>query len=239
MKSKGYYDRFAYCTAVSALLKVRRVEEAATIMAELINYGIELDLASYNTLMNLLWKEGKVENAYNLIDEMEKKGLKGDKYTHTILVDGLCKKGDIEEALRGLRIMKNMWGFDSIAATNSVIDRLVKVGNHELAMKMFQSMEGRDSFTYSSLVYQLSKDRGFRYALKHLLFCVEKGIKLLPARGVNEPSRAELCPARARLVWFGVWLELGSSSSLARSIELELGSANFFLARARLGSVRN
>ncbi|CAN1337253.1 Putative pentatricopeptide repeat-containing protein At4g17915 [Linum perenne] len=182
MKSKGYtYDGFGYCTALSALLKVGKVEEAATFKEEMINNGIELDLVSYNTLMNLSCKEGKVEDAYSLIDEIEKKGFGCDKYTHTIIVDGLCKAGDIEGAQRHLRIM-NMMGFDStLAATNSVIDKLTKVGNYDHAMKMFESMEVRDSFTYSSLVYNLSKARRFRCASELLLSCARKGMKILPA----------------------------------------------------------
>ncbi|CAN0890545.1 Putative pentatricopeptide repeat-containing protein At4g17915 [Linum grandiflorum] len=182
MKSKGYtYDGFGYCTALGALIKVGKVEEAAMVKEEMIKNGIELDLVSYNTLMNLSCKQGKVEDGHNLIGRIEKSGLECDKYTHTIMVDGLCKAGDIEAALRHLKVMKRM-GFDSTsAATNSVIDRLAKDGNYELAIKMFKSMEVRDAFTCSSLVYNLTMARRFDYASEVLLSCLKEGLKILPA----------------------------------------------------------
>ncbi|CAN1355636.1 Pentatricopeptide repeat-containing protein At5g46680 [Linum perenne] len=182
MKSKGFTDDgYGYCTVMGALLKVGKVEDAARIEEEMVNDGIEYDLVSYNTVMNLLYKQGKVDDAYSLMDEIKMKGFEGDKYTYTIIVDGECKAGNIEGAQRCLTIMNKM-GFDStLAATNSVIDRLARVGNHELALEMFESMEVRDSYTYSSLIYHLSKARKFQCACALLFSCVREEMKILSA----------------------------------------------------------
>ncbi|MBA0697203.1 hypothetical protein Goari_003695, partial [Gossypium aridum] len=124
-------------------------------------------------------KTGELEEAYKLLDEIEKKGLECDKYTHTIMIDGLCKAGKVEVAAQHLKYM-NMMGFDSnLVAYNCLVDGLCKVGQINDAIKVYKSMEVRDSFTYSSLVYNLCRDRRYHSAAKLLLSCLRSGMKIL------------------------------------------------------------
>lgn len=124
-------------------------------------------------------KEGKLEAAYELLDEIEGVGLECDEYTHTILIDGLCKIGNIEGAQRHIKHM-NVMGFSSPSvALNCVVDGLGKAGKIDHALQMFESMETRDSFTYSSLVHNLCNARRYRCASKLLLSCLNNGMKIL------------------------------------------------------------
>ena len=71
-------------------------------------------------------------------------------------------------------------GFDSIlVAQNCVIDGLCKAGRLDHAIKMFASMEVKDSFTYSSMVHNLCKERRYLHASKVLLACLRDGMKIL------------------------------------------------------------
>ncbi|KAH7842776.1 hypothetical protein Vadar_009133 [Vaccinium darrowii] len=180
MKEKGYtFDAFAYCTVMGALIKRGRIDEASEFMENMVRDGIELDMVSYNTLINMYCKKGNLEAAYNLLDEIEKGGFECDKYTHTILIDGLCKASNVEGAERHLRYM-NVMGFDSnLVAFNCLLDGLCKAGQVDYAMKVFKSMELKDSFTYSSLVHNLCKARRFHSASKLLLSCLRSGVKIL------------------------------------------------------------
>ncbi|KAK4381090.1 Pentatricopeptide repeat-containing protein [Sesamum angolense] len=147
-------------------------------IAHMIKIGYELDMASYNTLINWHCKEGKLENAYSLLNLAEERGLDCDKYTHTILIDGLCKAGNIDAAQRHLNHMK-MLGFNCVVAFNCFIDGLCKVGHLDYALKIFHSMDVKDSFTYSSLVHNLCKARRYRLAAELLLSCIKAGMKVL------------------------------------------------------------
>lgn len=64
-------------------------------------------------------------------------------------------------------------------ALNCMIDRLFKAGYMEAAMRLFESMETKDDFTYSSVVHSLCKLGRFRSASKVLLSCLRSGTKIL------------------------------------------------------------
>lgn len=208
MKSEGHmYDGFAYCTAISALVKMGKIKEANDCMEQMIGNGIVLDLVSYNTLINLYCKEGKLEAAFKLLDEIEKGGLECDRYTHTIIIDGLCKAGNIEGAQQHLSYMNTM-GFDSnLVALNCMIDGLCKAGQIDCAMKLFESMEIKDSFTYTSLVHNLCRARRFRSASKLLLSCLKNGMKILKStqRAVLDGLRNSGYTSEARKLKSKIW----------------------------------
>jgi pentatricopeptide repeat protein len=179
MIDKGYtFDGFAYCTVVGALVKTCRIEEASHYMERMVNTDIGLDMASYNTLINLYCKGGKLEMAHGVLDKMEKEGFERDEYTNTILMNGLCEEGDVEGAMEYM----NVAGFNSnLVALNTMVDRWCKADQIDYAFKIFDSMDMRDSFTYSSLIHNLCKVGRFRCASKLLLSCVRSGTRILPS----------------------------------------------------------
>lgn len=141
--------------------------------------GIEKDIVSYNILVNLYCIEGRVDKVGDLLYEIEESGLKCDQYTHTTLVDGFCRAGHIDGALEHLKYMDKL-GFDSnLVAYNCMVDRLCKAGCSEMALKIYEKMEVRDSITYTSLVHNLCKEKRFLIASKVLLSCLNRGMKVL------------------------------------------------------------
>ncbi|MCD7452987.1 hypothetical protein HAX54_019046 [Datura stramonium] len=180
MRKKGYtYDAFAYCTVASMLLKTGRITETNEYLGYIITSGFSLDTVSFNTIVNLHCKEGHLDNAYKLLYEAEKAGLESDKYTHAILIDGLCRTGNFQEAQQQLNCM-SMTSFDSnLVAWNSFINGLCKAGHLDYATQMFESMDAKDSVTYSIIVPGLCKARRFRAASKLLLSCIRGGMAIL------------------------------------------------------------
>lgn len=159
-------------------------------------------MVSFNTIVNLYCKEGRLDNAYKLLYEAEKKGLESDKYTHTILIDGLCRTGNFKEAKQHLDYTTLM-GFDSnLVALNSFINGLCKAGHLDHALRMFESMDVKDSITYSTMVHSLCKARRFRAASKLLLSCIRGGLRILKSdkRGVIDGLRSSGYSQEARKV---------------------------------------
>ncbi|KAM3319011.1 hypothetical protein P3S67_006211 [Capsicum chacoense] len=178
MRNKRYstYDTFAYCTVTSLLLKTGRITEANEYLGYIITSGFSL---SFNTIFNLYCKEGQLHNAFKLLYEAEKGGLESDKYTHAILIDGLCRTGNLEEAQQQLNRIIEM-GFDSnLVAWNSFINGLCKAGHLDYATQIFESMDMKDSVTYSTIVRGFCKAKRFRAASKLLISCIRGGMEIL------------------------------------------------------------
>ncbi|KAM3363241.1 hypothetical protein P3S68_018325 [Capsicum galapagoense] len=71
-------------------------------------------------------------------------------------------------------------GFDfNLVAWNYFINGLCKAGHLDYATQIFESMDVKDSVTYSTIVRGLCKARRFRAASKLLLSCIGGGMKIL------------------------------------------------------------
>ncbi|KAL1223798.1 Pentatricopeptide repeat-containing protein [Cardamine amara subsp. amara] len=180
MKEEGYtFDGYANCAVVSALIKTGKAEEAYECMKELVRSGTRSqDIVSYNTLLNLYFKDGNLDAVDDLLDEIDRKGLKPDDYTHTIIVHGLLSVGYTGGAEKHLACMGKMGMKPSVVTCNCLIDGLCKAGHVDRAMRLFESMEVRDEFTYTSVVHNLCKDARLVCASKLLLLCYNKGMKI-------------------------------------------------------------
>ena len=76
----------------------------------------------------------------------------------------------------------NVVGFNSnLVALNTMVDGWCKADWIDCALKIFDSMDTRDSFSHSSLIHNLCKDGRFRCASKLLLSCVRSGMSILPS----------------------------------------------------------
>ncbi|PHT96356.1 Pentatricopeptide repeat-containing protein [Capsicum chinense] len=92
-------------------------------------------------------------------------------------------------------------GFDSnLVALNSFINGLCKAGHLDHALRMFESMDVKDSITYSTMVHSLCKARRFRAASKLLLSCIRGGMRILKSdkRGVIDGLRSSGYSQEAR-----------------------------------------
>ncbi|GMN21832.1 hypothetical protein TIFTF001_047327 [Ficus carica] len=105
----------------------------------------------------------------------------------------------------------NVMGFDSnLVALNCLIDGLGKSGQIDRAIRLFDSMEVRDSFTYTSLVYNLFKARRYKFASELLLSCVRDGMEIPKSakravlnglRGLGLIHEAKNLQSKIRMAW--------------------------------------
>jgi pentatricopeptide repeat protein len=208
MRSKGYtFDGFAYCTVVAALVKTGRIEEADEISEKMMSNGLVPDLASYNTIINLLCKQKRFDEVLKLVDEIERQGLKCDQYTHTIIIHGFCKAANFVDAKKHLDYMNTLgFGFN-LVAFNCYLDCLGKAGHIDQAVKVFDTMEVKDSFTCTILVHNLCRAKKFIFASKLLVLYIKSGFQIL--RATQRAVIDGLCTAgynnEARKVKSKIW----------------------------------
>ncbi|XP_052113772.1 putative pentatricopeptide repeat-containing protein At4g17915 [Arachis duranensis] len=163
MRSKGYtFDGYAYCTVIAALIKIGRIEEA-------------------DEIVRLMQHSGRLDDAMKLLGEIEKEGLECDQYTHTIIINGLCKAGNFLGAKQHLIYMNSLGFGYNLVAHNCILHGLGKAGHIDHAMKWFESMEVKDSFTYTIIVHNLCRARRFLCASKIMVLCLNSGFRILRA----------------------------------------------------------
>ncbi|KAG2264008.1 hypothetical protein Bca52824_071087 [Brassica carinata] len=191
MKREGYtYDGYAYFAVVSALVKTGRTKEAFEYMQELVRNGRRHDIVSYNTLLNLYFREG-IWMLWMISDE----------YTHTIIVNGLLRTGQTRRAEKHFVNMGEMGIGLNLVTCNCLVDGLCKAGHVDRALRLFESMEVKDEYTYTCVVHNLCKETRFVCASKLLLSCYSKGIKIPSSarRAVLSGLRMSGCYGEARM----------------------------------------
>ncbi|CAJ2636996.1 unnamed protein product [Trifolium pratense] len=207
MRSKGYtFDGFAYSIVVAALVKTGRIEEAGEIAEKMMSNGLVPDLASYNTMINLLCRKERVDEALKLVNEIDRQGL-CDQYTHTIIIHSLCKDGNFVDAKKHLDYMNTLgFGFN-LVAFNCYLDCLGKAGLIDQALKVFDTMEVKDSFTCTILVHNLCRAKKFIFASKLLVFYIKSGFQILMAtqRAVIDGLSTASYNNEARKVKSKIW----------------------------------
>ncbi|KAL8210241.1 hypothetical protein R6Q57_006973 [Mikania cordata] len=150
-------------------------DEGIEFFYEMKNKGYTYDAFSYCTVGSAFAKIGRLEEAHKCYELMIEKGIELDIVCYNILGN---IAGNIDGALKHLRYMDAL-GFDfNLVAYNCMVDRLCKAGCINKALKIFGTMDVRDSITYTSLVHNLCKERRFLTASKVLLACLNQGMKV-------------------------------------------------------------
>eukprot|EP01096_Ripella_sp_DP13-Kostka_P005463 TRINITY_DN1862_c0_g2_i1.p1 TRINITY_DN1862_c0_g2~~TRINITY_DN1862_c0_g2_i1.p1 ORF type:complete len:1099 (-),score=538.71 TRINITY_DN1862_c0_g2_i1:444-3605(-) len=126
-------DEKIYAAAVQGCCKVNDLDRAIAILH---TFNLRLPL-SYNYLINSLKNKDRCQDAMKVYDVMLQKGVQPDRYTLGIIVSTLVKLNRFEEAIQ----MSLDAPQRSIVSFTTIIDGLGKVGNIELATKIFYSLE--------------------------------------------------------------------------------------------------
>ncbi|XP_078447336.1 pentatricopeptide repeat (PPR-like) superfamily protein [Wolffia australiana] len=197
-------DPFACCAAAAALIKIRRLEEAAALFKRL-EKSVVLDAACNNLQIDLCFKRGDVAAALHLLDQVRQI----DDYTVSIAVNGLCRNDRILEAHQIL--MRSSGG--NLVAWNCFIQALCRRGSVDLAMAVFKGLEKKDCFTYSALLRGLARSGRFLEASTVMVSGLREGVQL--PRAVR------------RLVLAG--LRFSRCKVLARKLRWEIVKAKFRL----------
>ncbi|KAG6743578.1 hypothetical protein POTOM_052277 [Populus tomentosa] len=142
-------------------------------------------LVTSNILINRLCKARRlktartcrIEEASHYMERMVNTGIGIEMTSYNAPINLNCK-GDVYGAMEYMNVV----GFNSnLVALYTMVDGWCKADWIDCALKIFDSMDIRDSFSHSSLIHNLCKDGRFRCASKLLLSCVRSGMSILPS----------------------------------------------------------
>ena len=66
------------------------------VVKEVLNKGLDFNLASYNYRISRLCKSKECARAKKLLDDMVSKGVKPNSASYDTIIDGFCRVGDLE-----------------------------------------------------------------------------------------------------------------------------------------------
>lgn len=111
------------------------------IMKEILNRGLEFNIATYNYRISRLCKNKECARAKKILDEMISKGVKPNSSSYDSIIHGYCDVGDIESAMK---ILKGMLEDGHVSPTSRIYFRLirsmVKEGEFDLALDTCRQM---------------------------------------------------------------------------------------------------
>lgn len=107
------------------------------VVKEVLNKGLDFNLASYNYRISRLCKSKECARAKKLLDDMVSKGVKPNSVSYDTIIDGFCRVGDLESAKKVLESMLRD-GYVSPCSFpyNALIRNAVKEGEFDLALEM-------------------------------------------------------------------------------------------------------
>ncbi|XP_027174281.1 putative pentatricopeptide repeat-containing protein At1g12700, mitochondrial [Coffea eugenioides] len=88
----------AYNTIIDGLCKDKMMDQALSLLHEMIEKGIAPDVITYNCLVQGLCNLSKWKDVENLFTEMKAYNIVPDVVTFNILIDALCKEGQLADA---------------------------------------------------------------------------------------------------------------------------------------------
>ncbi|KAM3246864.1 hypothetical protein P3L10_008631 [Capsicum annuum] len=173
-------NAITYTIVMKCCFRYRQFEEGFKIFAEMRNKRYSTYNAfAYCTVTSLLLKTGRITEANEYLGYIITSGFSLSFNTIFNLYCKEGKTGNLEEAQQQLNHIIEM-GFDSnLVAWNSFINGLCKASHLDYATKIFESMDMKDSVTYSTIVRDFCKAKRFRAASKLLISCIKGGMKNL------------------------------------------------------------
>lgn len=125
------------------------------VVKEVLNKGLDFNLASYNYRISRLCKSKECARAKKLLDDMVSKGVNPNSVSYDTIIDGFCRVGDLESAKKVLESMLSDGYVSPCSFPYYVLIRnAVKEGEFDLALEMcketirrrwippFEAMEG-------------------------------------------------------------------------------------------------
>ncbi|XP_002972521.2 pentatricopeptide repeat-containing protein At1g09900 [Selaginella moellendorffii] len=150
--------------------------------------GFKHDITSANQLLETLVRCGRSMDAYGIFKRFSRM-FKPNAFTYTVLVRGLCDAGRIDEACEVFNEMQGRGGIEAKTAIYSVLlNGLLRSGKLDDAFSYYQMMQETcqpDSSTYSTMIYELSRQGRLDHATKVAQEMVDKDkIPDMPCLGV-------------------------------------------------------
>jgi len=94
----GIADEISYNTMIAIYIKNRKVDRARTLVNDMKNKGLNVDIWTYNTLISGLGELKNYEEMYLIYNDALSLGLKPDTATLNTLASCSLRQGNIEKA---------------------------------------------------------------------------------------------------------------------------------------------
>ncbi|KAL0359980.1 UNVERIFIED_CONTAM: hypothetical protein Sradi_3682500 [Sesamum radiatum] len=85
-----------YCLLVREKCSRGLIEDAYTVIREMVEVRCAPNTKVYNYLLSSLWKNGRMDEASGLLDEMKEIGISPDAITFEILINFSCSSGNMD-----------------------------------------------------------------------------------------------------------------------------------------------
>ncbi|XP_028084935.1 putative pentatricopeptide repeat-containing protein At1g12700, mitochondrial [Camellia sinensis] len=170
-----------YVGQSSLLCKDINVDDALSLLVEMIQQDVALDVITYSTLIHGLCNLGRWEEAKRMLRDMIDKNVFPDVLTFTTLIDALCKEGMAKETEVVLEVMVQRGVGPNAVKYGTLMDGYCLLGHMDRAIEVFHSMVDKgikpSTLSYNILINGCCKNMKFEEAIN--LFCEMpcKGLK--------------------------------------------------------------
>lgn len=140
-----------YTTLIDGLGKAGKLDEAVNLLREMETQGCEPNVFTYGSLMASFVRSSQLAMALSFYDEMLSKGCLPDVATYCLVISSYCKSHDTEKAMETFRRVEE----PSLGVYKSLLDGLVREEKIELALEVFNELEGSTTLVPDTFVYNV------------------------------------------------------------------------------------
>nr|XP_027071727.1 pentatricopeptide repeat-containing protein At1g62680, mitochondrial-like [Coffea arabica] len=130
----------AYNTIIDGLCKDKMMDQALSLLHEMIEKGIAPNVITYSCLVRGLCNLSKWKDVEKLLTEMKAYSIVPNVITFNILIDALCKEGQLEGAEEVLKIMIEQNQKPDNATYSALMDGYCLQGRMDEAKIVFDKM---------------------------------------------------------------------------------------------------
>ncbi|PKU85407.1 pentatricopeptide repeat-containing protein At1g09900-like [Dendrobium catenatum] len=147
-----------YTTAMDALVRAGRCEEAESVFSEMISLGIAPDSVAYSILVKMYcFHHKRFVSARNIIQLMVDRGCERDVVTYSTVIAGLCRAGKVDDAFSVLNLMLKDNCMLNAHTYTPIIQAYCALGKIDLAMELMEKMRSLgcppDVVSYNVLIH--------------------------------------------------------------------------------------
>ncbi|KAA0033553.1 hypothetical protein IC582_026531 [Cucumis melo] len=201
-------DLRTYNVLLNGFCKLGYLDEAFTLLQQLIKDGHNLEVDGYGCLINGLFRARRYEEAHKWYRKMLRENIKPDVILYTIMIQGLSQEGRVTNAVTLLGEMKERGLRPDTICYNALIKGFCDIGYLDKAQSLRLEISNHGCFptnhTYSILICGMCKS-GLITEAQHIFKEMEK-LGCLPSvvtfnsliNGLCKASRLE----EARLLFY-------------------------------------
>lgn len=116
------------------------------------------DVVSWTSVIDGSVRNGMIDDALKVFDEMCESGVEPNDVTMVAVFSACAQKGDLRSAERVRGVAEARGVRFSLNMMNAMLDMYVKCGGVEKAKEIFEGMEAKDVFSWTSMINGLAKN---------------------------------------------------------------------------------